>query len=113
MSRKWELVSVPEDSRLFRAHTKQMKVIGFRCEECDIFLRSIILLLKHLDSEHGVHIWYERGLTRKRVFFDGILKDDLTKEERRGSITQVSGNAVPLSKRPFEPRKKDYEEEET
>ena len=113
LSRKWARVTSFEDAYLPDGKIEKMKITGFNCEECGIFLRSITLLLKHLDSEHGVHIWYERGLTRKRVFFDGILKDDLTKEERRGSMTPESRNAVPLSKRLFEPRKKDYEKEET
>lgn len=111
LSRKWEPVFVSEDARLPPKKTERRKVSGFCCEECDVFLKNIFLLLKHLDEEHGVHIWYERGMTRKRVFFDGILEDIPTKEEeKRNSWTPVSRNAVPLSKRPHEPRKNDEKE---
>ena len=112
VSKKWDLM-LPEN-----AHKPQrsMKVAGFRCEECDILLRGAFFLLKHLDSAHGIHVWYERGLTRKRVFFDGILKDDLTKEEKSGEMegSGPSGSLdyVPLSKRPFDPREKNENEDD-
>lgn len=107
ISRKWGHVAVSRDAHKPRRNTKKLTVTGFDCVECGIFLRTIILLLKHLDSKHGVHIWYERGLTNKQIFFDGILKDNMTMKEAG------SKSVVPLSKRPFYPRMKDNVEEET
>lgn len=106
---------------------KYHNITGFRCAECKTSFKSIVFFLKHMDKTHGIHIWYEKGLTRKRIFFDGILKDDMTKEDRRApkAITKKERkaprdswamddwNSVPLSKRPFEPRKKDSDEEGT
>lgn len=54
----------------------------FRCEDCNISFGSIISFLKHIDGTHGIHIWYEKGLTRKKVFFDGILKGSSTEGDR-------------------------------
>lgn len=84
---------------------------GFCCEECDVLLESIPKLLNHLDEAHGVHVWYERGMTRKRVFFDGILEDKLSEEKEQNWQPHSLRGAVPLSKRPYEPRKSDEEEE--
>jgi hypothetical protein len=88
---------------------RNIKVSG---EIYSCFLESILKLLNHLDVAHGVHIWYERGMTKKRVFFDGVLEADLTEEKgKKDTWAPVSRNAIPLSKRPYEPRKSDEEEE--
>ena len=66
---------------------KYHDIPGFRCADCKLSFKSIVLFLDHIDKTHGIHIWYEKGLTRKRVFFDGILKgsstEDLVKHQRR------------------------------
>lgn len=80
----------------------------FRCEDCKLSFKSIIFFLEHIDKTHGIHIWYEKGLTRKRVFYDGILKSSST-EENRTPQCQFQ-ERVPLSQRPFEPRKSDDED---
>jgi uncharacterized C2H2 Zn-finger protein len=83
----------------------------FRCEDCNLSFKSIIFFLKHIDKTHGIHIWYEKGLTRKRVFFDGILDDSSTEENRTQKDDHVnSKKGVPLSQRPCEPRKSDDED---
>ena len=79
---------------------------GFLCEECNLPFGSIPLLLNHIDKTHGIHIWYEKGLTKKRVFFDGILNNTVSDAELDVK-TPISKHTVPLSKRPYEPRKKD------
>lgn len=35
--------------------------------------RTIISFLHAIDKEHAVHISYVKGISRKKVFFDGIL----------------------------------------
>lgn len=42
------------------------------CSNCGKQFRSFNQTLKHLDTVHHIHIAYERGLTRKRIFLDGI-----------------------------------------
>jgi uncharacterized C2H2 Zn-finger protein len=79
----------------------------FRCKDCNLSFKSIPFFLKHIDKTHGIHIWYEKGLTRKRVFFDGILKGSSTEENKTMSIPR---KGVPLSQRPHEPRKSDDED---
>jgi hypothetical protein len=116
VSRKWEPSFASEDARLPPKKTDKLKVSGFCCEECDVFLESIFQLINHLDGAHGVHIWYERGMTKKRVFFDGILEDKLSEEKEQKDLRiPLAGNvlkdAVPLSKRPYEPRKSDEKDE--
>lgn len=81
---------------------------GFRCADCKISFKNITLFLRHIDKTHGIHIWYEKGLTRKRVFFDGVLTDSTLKENSRLSVPRED---VPLSQRPYEPRKSDDEDE--
>jgi hypothetical protein len=65
----------------------------FRCEDCKLSFKSIIFFLEHIDKTHGIHIWYEKGLTRKRVFFDGILKgsstEDLVKQHQRRRVNKM------------------------
>jgi hypothetical protein len=62
--------------------------------------------LRHLDKTHDIHIWYERGLTKKRVYLDGILS---TKAEQQELLSPSKKN-TPLSKRPYEPRKSEENE---
>ena len=69
--------------------------------------QSIRLFLDHVDKAHGIHIWYEKGLTKKKVFFDGTLDLHPARTEADDKATPNSSERdVPLSKRPFEPRKK-------
>lgn len=92
-----------------------LKKIGiqriFRCKRCNVVLKDTPSFLAHLDKWHRVHIWYEKGLTRKGVFFDGILNGSST-EENRTTNTAMStlGKGVPLSQRPYDPRKSDDED---
>jgi hypothetical protein len=99
-----------EAERAEDAHSTSRRTVaclkGFRCEECDLPLDYTIALLKHLDHSHGVHIWYEKGLTRKRVYFDGILDDSAHKEANQREQNQTERKYTPISQRPFEPRKR-------
>ena len=79
----WQPVLRAEDARLTKRRTGKKRVSGFRCEECNVSLRNISSLLTHLDKKHGIHIWYEKGLRRKRLFLDGILDDTPTKETKK------------------------------
>jgi len=90
-----------------KRRTEKKRTSGFRCEKCNLSLRNISSLLNHLDREHGIHVWYEKGLLQKRVYYDGVLEDALTEEvnEKRAYI--------PLSQLPFEPRTGDKDEDET
>lgn len=78
---------------------------AFRCADCEISFKSISLFLRHIDKTHGIHIWYEKGLTRKRVFFDGILDENIAseveREVERREMAQ-SQKFLPISKAPFE-----------
>jgi|MudIll2142460700_1097286.scaffolds.fasta_scaffold1089008_1 hypothetical protein len=55
----------------------------FMCKECNLPFGSISLFLNHIDKAHGIHIWYEKGLTKRRIFFDGTLSENLTGETKR------------------------------
>lgn len=79
----------------------------FRCEDCNLSFSRLPFFLSHLDRTHRIHIWYEKGLARKRVFFDGILRDSSTEENRTLAVPRKE---VPLSQRPYEPRKSDDED---
>ena len=93
---------------------KYHNISGFRCGDCKLSFKSIIFFLEHIDKTHGIHIWYEKGLTRKRVFFDGILNDSSAEENRTEKDDHVnSKKGVPLSQRPYEPRKSEEIEEKT
>ena len=102
--KKW--IAKSEDARLPLRETNKKRVSGFRCEECNVSFGNIISLLTHLDRKHGIHIWYERGIAKKRVFFDGILEDTLTEEGRK------KREMIPLSKRPLKPRISEMSEDE-
>jgi len=95
-----------DDARMPKRETGIQRVSGFRCEDCGVSLTDIRFFLAHLDKMHGIHIWYEKGLTRKRVYFDGILEGTSTgdKTEQQKLFPPSKKNA-PLSKRPYEPRK--------
>jgi len=90
---------------------KYHDISGFRCADCKLSFKSITFFLKHIDTIHGIHIWYEKGLTRKRVFFDGVLDESPTEEDKTCKKTTVSIPSMntPLSQRPYEPRKNDDE----
>ena len=105
VERKLESVWVAEDSRQRMRKKKKKRVSRYRCTDCNVLLGNTHSLLTHLDEKHGIHIWYERGLSRKRVFFDGILENTTTKERRK------MRKWIPLSKRPFEPRRSDKSED--
>lgn len=98
-----------EDARLPLQTTAIERVSGFRCEECNVSLGDVSSFLAHLDKTHGIHIWYEKGLIKKRIFFDGILDDSLT-EDRTDKKTPISKSNIPLSQRPYKPRKSDDED---
>ena len=90
---------------------KYQNISGFRCADCKLSFKSIIFFLEHIDKTHGIHIWYEKGLTRKRVFFDGVLDEFPTGEDKTCKKTTVSiPNKHPLSQRPYEARKNDDED---
>jgi uncharacterized C2H2 Zn-finger protein len=61
---------------------KYRSLSAFRCSDCEISFKNISLFLRHIDKTHGIHIWYEKGITKKRVFFDGILNEPLKKENK-------------------------------
>lgn len=103
VGRRWQSVVRAEDARLPPSETGRQKASGLRCEDCNLSLDNVSSFLTHLDQVHGIHIWCERGLIKKRVFFDGILNDALGTEETHSSN---SGENIPLSKRPHEPRPK-------
>ena len=79
---------------------------GFRCEECNLPLDHTVALLNHIDRAHGIHIWYERGLTSKKVFFDGTLNEPPTAteadEKKQAPITYKH---IPLSQHRYELRR--------
>ena len=90
---------------------KYHNISGFRCANCKLSFKSIIFFLEHIDKTHGIHIWYEKGLTRKRVFFDGILNGSSTEENRTPKTTMsIPRKGIPLSQCPYEPRKSDNED---
>ncbi len=101
VARRWQSVLRSEDARLPPSETRRQKVSGFRCEDYDASLSNVSSFLAHLDQVHAIHIWYERGLTKKRVFFDGILNEASRVEKARSSTSKEN---IPLSKRPHEPR---------
>ena len=71
-------VSRSDDARLPKEKTAH--VSRYRCVECEASLKNIRALLTHLDRKHGIHIWFERGIARKRLFLDGILDENPAKE---------------------------------
>jgi uncharacterized C2H2 Zn-finger protein len=91
-----QLVKRAEDARLPLKKAGIQRV--FRCERCNVVLKDTSSFLAHLDKWHRIHIWYEKGLTRKRVFFDGILSDSSRDEDRTMSIPS---KRVPLQARPL------------
>lgn len=111
LERTWEAVVVAEDALSSLNRIRKMKVTGYRCEGCKLLPKNISLLLEHLDEEHGIHIWYEHGIARKRVYFDSPIKKTLSENENRNIWNSISRNPVPLSQRPYEPRKDDEEGE--
>ena len=105
VERKLEYVWAAVDARQSLKKKRKKRISSYRCNECDILLRNTRSLLKHLDEKHGIHVWYERGIAKKRVFFDGILENTLTQEQRKRKAW------IPISKRPFEPRRSDKSED--
>lgn len=101
VAKEWHPLIRAEDARLPPKKTGSQRVTGFRCEDCNVSLTGAPSFLTHLDRMHGIHIWYEKGLTRKRIFFDGILNASSARDE----LGQQK--FIPLSKRPYEPRKSD------
>ena len=99
VSKVLEPIRRAEDSRLPPRETSRHTICGFRCEDCKVSLSNVTAFFAHLDEIHGIHIWYEKGLTRKRVYFDGVL-ETTTKDNTK----QLSKKNIPLSKRPHEPR---------
>jgi hypothetical protein len=83
---------------------KYHNISGFRCADCKLSFKSIIFFLEHIDKTHGIHIWYEKGLLKKRVFFDGIIKGSSTEANGTPKMS-IPRKRVPLSQRPYEPRK--------
>jgi len=102
----WRPLLRSEDARLPKRRSGKRRS-GFRCEKCNVSLSNISSLLNHLDREHGIHVWYEKGLLQKRVYYDGVLEDALTEEvsEKR--------EYIPLSQLPYEPRTGDKDKNET
>ncbi len=41
---------------------------------CGKGFRSLVVLLRHVDKVHGVHVGFERGMSKRRLFLDGITK---------------------------------------
>ena len=104
-----QLIMRSMDARLPPEKTRKKRV-DFRCDDCDMIFEGIFSFLKHLDKAHDIHIWYEKGLTRRRLYLDGILDmetDDKTKQQEL--LGQPKKN-VPLSKKPYEPRKNEENE---
>lgn len=100
--RESQSVMRSEDAREPKRRTSSERFTGFRCEDCEASFANQKSFLTHLDR---IHIWYEKGLTRKRIYFDGILDmktKDKTKQQR---LLARSKRTLPLSKRPYEPRK--------
>jgi hypothetical protein len=80
---------------------------SFRCVECDKYFKSIIPFLEHIDKNHGIHIWYEKGLTNKKLFLDGTLNKTFESNDMNGMDSKDnSGHNIPISKRPYKPRQK-------
>lgn len=102
VSKVLEPIRRAEDSRMPPKETSRQKICGFRCEDCKVSLSNVTAFFAHLDEIHGIHVWYEKGLTRRRVYFDGIL-DKTTKNKTE----QQSKKNIPLSKCPHEPRSPD------
>ena len=50
--------------------------------ECNYALSNIRILLRHLSKIHGISLWYEKGLTKKRVSLDGLI-EDISDEKRK------------------------------
>ena len=103
---------------IFNKHSvvveKDQSFSGFRCEECEVYLNQIIPFLSHMDKIHGIHIWYERGLVRKKVFFDGTLsQSSKDAEPNKNESTDTVRHNVPISKRPYLPRKDSEYSDET
>src|SRR3989304_5549091 len=76
LEKVWQLVVRSEDAHIPPEKTNRKKVSGFRCEDCKVFLEGNRSFLDHLDKIHRIHIWYEKGLDRKRIYFDGVLETD-------------------------------------
>jgi hypothetical protein len=93
---------------------KDQNFSGFRCEGCEVYFAKITSFLTHLDKTHGIHIWYEKGLTKRRVFFDGTLNQPAKSTETNGkeSANTLEHN-VPISKRPYVPRQNSEYSDET
>ena len=87
--------------------TGKKRSSGFQCKECNVSLSNISSLLNHYDRKHGIHIWYEKGVLRKRIFYDGTLEDTITEE-----VTEKR-KYIPLSQLPYEPRIGKEKEDET
>lgn len=94
-----------EDAHLPPEKTGKQR-ISFRCDDCRVLVENTFSLLRHLDKVHDIHIWYDRGLTKKRVYLDGIPS---LKAEQQG-LPSPLGKDAPLSKRPYEPRKSEEKE---
>jgi hypothetical protein len=96
-----------EDARSLLKPTGKQKVSGYRCEACKVSLEGFKPFLTHIDKMHGIHIWYEKGLTKKRVFFDGVLESTSAGRTEQQKLLQANRREnIPLSKRLYEPRKK-------
>jgi len=65
----------------------------FRCENCNVVLKDAPSFLAHLYKWHRIHISYQKGLSGKRVFFDGILKgsstENLVKQHQRRRVSKM------------------------
>ena len=105
VSKIWQPIERAEDARLPLKKTGVKRVSGFRCEDCKVSLGNILSLLSHLDRVHRIHIWYEKGLTRKRVFLDGILDNVST----GGRVEKKE--YIPICKPPYNPRISDEAKE--
>lgn len=105
VAKMWQQVTKSEDAHLPPRNTGKQKISGFQCGDCKVSMKDIPSFLAHLDKMHGIHIWYERGLTRKRVYFDGILDSTAKGKTEQQKLLSVSKKNIPLSKLPYEPRK--------
>jgi len=47
----------------------------YYCQEHHANLWNIVMLLKHCSMHHNVCMWYVRGLSKKRVYLDGLITD--------------------------------------
>jgi hypothetical protein len=55
---------------------RKKKTLPFKffCGECNTQIRTRISLLKHISEAHNVTIWYERGVSKKRVYLNGLTR---------------------------------------